>query len=72
MAPNSENGWIEYRRSVLENIQDNKSETKDQAKEIGKLREEIAVLKVKAGVWGLVGGAIPVAIFIALRALGKI
>lgn len=30
--------------------------------EFSKIWQEIAVLKVKAGVWGIIGGAIPVAI----------
>jgi hypothetical protein len=30
------------------------------------IREDVAVLKFKAGVWGLIAGAIPVAILIIL------
>ncbi len=76
MAPKSENGWTEYRRSVLENIQDNKSEIKEVQKVQTDFLVEITKLKVKAGAWGLMGGAISVMISIGigllLKMLGKI
>ena len=35
------------------------------------IHKEIATLKVKAGVWGLAGGMIPVAIYIAVQLTKK-
>ena len=35
--------------------------------DISKLKVEIAVLRVKSGVWGLIGGAIPVGIAIMAK-----
>jgi len=38
------------------------------AKAINKIHVEIAVLKVKSGIWGAMGGAIPIAIYFFLEA----
>lgn len=65
MAPNNENGWLQWGKYVLKLIEDHD-------KKLDKVIVEIAKLKVKSGVWGLIGGSIPVAIFIALRVAGKI
>lgn len=53
------NGWDQYQRLVLRELEMNSSSIKDLAAEITILRVEIAYLKVKAGVWGLIAGAIP-------------
>jgi hypothetical protein len=34
--------------------------------DVTKIREDVAVLKFKAGVWGLLGGSLPVAIILIL------
>lgn len=39
--------------------------------QISQLKIEIAMLKVKAGVWGLLGGALPVIIFIGQEFIQK-
>lgn len=40
-------------------------------REVVKVQIDIATLKVKAGIWGLIGGAIPVVITIAIYLLVK-
>lgn len=39
----------------------------DKLDDIPKLREEIAALKVKSGVWGAVGASIPVIVMLAVQ-----
>lgn len=54
-------GWDEWRRYILkelERLNDNYSKLSDVSVN---MRSEIAALKVRAGVWGAIGGAIPVA-----------
>jgi hypothetical protein len=41
-------------------------------KEIVKVQIDIATLKVKASIWGLMGGAIPVAILLAVYLVEKL
>jgi len=41
------------------------------SKEISDMKVEIALLKMKAGVWGLLGAAIPIAIAIILKIVWK-
>ena len=61
-----ENGWNEWSRHVLAELkrlsdgQDKYQEKTDAA--FLDLKVEIAKLKVKSGLWGLAGGAIPVAV----------
>lgn len=59
---NESNGWTEYRKLVLKELEDLNVEAIESRKDNIKIREEIAALKVKAGVWGMMGGAIPVII----------
>ena len=56
MAPTDANGrdsWTEWRQHVLITLKDLNSK-------MDQVRLEVAGLKVKAGIWGLVGAAIPV------------
>ena len=54
------NGWIEYRALILSELKTLNTEVTSMRKEQTNIREDIAGLKVKAGVWGLIGGMIPV------------
>jgi len=75
------NGWNEYAKHVLKELerhsawQDRMDEKfaahqRDMALQHASLQTEIAMLKVKAGVWGAVAGAIPAAV-VAFYALAK-
>lgn len=44
----------------------------DLRKEVVKVQIDVATLKVKAGIWGAVGGAIPIAIGIGIWLLEKL
>ena len=67
MQQHSEDGWDEYRRHVLsELISLNKSLEKLNDRfsaflstDISNIKVEVATLKVKAGLWGLLGASIP-------------
>ena len=54
-----ENGWNEWSKYVLASVDEIK-------KDVKKLVTDVATLKVKAGIWGLVGGGIPVIILIGV------
>ena len=63
---NAPNDWNEYRALVLHELENlNKAVDALEVERIN-VREEIAKLKVKSGIWGMIGGAIPVLIGIAL------
>lgn len=66
MGNSGSNGWIEYRKLVLKELEDLSRAVAEIRTEQTKIREAIAGLNVKSGVWGLVGGAIPVSIGIAV------
>ena len=52
----TDNGWPEWKKLVL-----SKLDTLDRVEENQQIiRQDIAGLKVKAGIWGLVAGSIPV------------
>lgn len=57
-----ENGWREYQRLVLEKLDRHENRLDSIDKSLGKLREEIVILKVKCGMYGVAGGLIPVLI----------
>tara|TARA_R110002094_G_scaffold104568_1_gene103886 strand:+ start:753 stop:992 length:240 start_codon:yes stop_codon:yes gene_type:complete len=66
---NDHDGWDEYRRLILSELERLDEAVKDSNKsdaaalnklllDVIKLREEVVALKVKAGVWGILGGVI--------------
>ena len=70
MSGEGGNGWDEYKLLVVDKLdglgkkQDTFDEKLDNlkshfTKEVTSIREHVAVLRVKAGVWGLIGGAVP-------------
>lgn len=60
------NGWIEYRALILSELKTLNTEVTSMREEQVKIREDIATLKVKSGIWGLAGGLIPVLITLAV------
>ena len=68
------NGWNEWSRHVLKELERLNECYEDLAKEFHEYRiksaENFATLKVKAGLWGALAGAVPVALGM-LYALSK-
>jgi len=71
MTNDSGNGWGEYRKLVMTEIERLASEIRHERNngkqvqqhlwdQMLRIEKEVASLKVKCGVWGLVGGLIPV------------
>ncbi len=55
-SPNGWNEWAKYVLKELERLNEGQKETNDQMQ---LLRTDVAMLKVKAGIWGAVAGSIP-------------
>jgi hypothetical protein len=63
MPPNNtENGWNEWGRHVLSELKRLNEWVGEVDKKQTTILMQLSALKVKAGVWGLIAGAIPVAI----------
>lgn len=69
------NGWTLYQKLVLADLERHSKDLKainEELKEhMRKVEVEIAMLKVKSGIWGLAGGMIPVAVVLVLEFLKK-
>ena len=65
MTPDT-NGWPVWEKFILGEIERGSEERRTIMENQVKIRSDIATLKVKAGLWGLAGGAIPVAVMIAV------
>jgi hypothetical protein len=66
------NGWSGYGKLVLAELERLNKNVKEVEKSQQKIQIEIAMLKVKSGVWGAIAGAIPatvVAIYIIIKSL---
>ena len=63
------NGWNEWSRHVLSELERLNKWNENIANKQNEILVQIAMLKVKSGVWGLIGGAIPVAIGIVIMYL---
>ena len=66
------NGWNKHEMLVMDKLDTLVANDKCIEKKIGDLRVDVAKLKVKAGIWGLLGGTIPVGIAILLFILKEV
>lgn len=64
------NGWSEYQRLVLSKLDDLTSEVRDLREDQQQTKIDVAMLQVKAGVFGVVGGLLPFGLFVAYQILG--
>ena len=71
MAPPSNdrapNGWNEWSKFVLKELERLNSCYENLDAKVDSIKEDVVMLKVKAGLWGALGGAIPVIAFILLK-----
>jgi len=67
----SENDWKSWSKYVLMELKRQSDCCTELSKKLDSINVDLAKLKVKAGVWGTIGGATPVLILIALYFLGK-
>ena len=71
MPPQEEtNGWGQYSRLVMAKLDEHQKLLESMNAELTKIHVEIAMLKVKSGLWGALAGAIPVVILLILKSLG--
>jgi len=61
-----QNGWNEWSKYVLSELQRLNTSYEGLRSETEKIRVEIATLKVKSGVWGAAGAMVPIAIIVIL------
>ena len=61
---NSTNGWSKQEKFVLEGMEHLRENQKEIFGKLDTIIVDIATLKVKAGVWGLVGGMISVGVML--------
>ena len=64
MAEN--NGWSKYEKMVIDKLGDHDDKFNGIENKLTQIQVDIATLKVKAGVWGGIGGLIPVVIAIVM------
>jgi len=60
------NGWAEWSRHVLKELERLDHCYEELNKQCTRVNIEMNILKVKAGIWGLIGAAIPVVIGLAV------
>jgi hypothetical protein len=63
------NDWNEWRKLVLHELETHSSDLKEIRENVSKVKTEIAMLKVKSGLWGAVAGMIPVIILLLINHL---
>ena len=49
--------WSEYRRLVMAGLRDLKADIDSVDRKLDKIKEDVLMLKIKAGIFGTVGGA---------------
>ena len=61
-----DNGWSKYEKMVIEKLDDHDQKFTGIEDKLTQIQVDIATLKVKAGVWGAIGGLIPAVIAIVM------
>ena len=61
-----DNGWSKYEKMVIEKLDDQDDKYNGIENKLTQIQVDIATLKVKAGVWGGIGGLIPAVIAIVM------
>ena len=68
MPPKSnDNGWKEWGKHVLAEIERLAIDTKSLHCKVDQLGKDVAKLKIKAGIWGVAAGSLPVGMFVLIR-----
>ena len=61
-----DNGWSKHEKMVIEKLDDHDDKFNGIEDKLTQIQVDIATLKVKAGVWGGIGGMIPAVIAIVM------
>jgi len=64
---NQEGEWREYQKYVLNELQRHNQLLEKINDKLSKVDSEIATLKVKSGLWGMLGAAVPLAIAMSFK-----
>ena len=67
---NEDSGWREWSKYVLKELERLSAANEESNRRLAKIESNIEGLNIKAGVWGMIAGLIPVAIMIFFN-LGK-
>lgn len=60
------NGWREWSRYVLKELERLNVCYNELDHKMSTLLKEVTILKVKSGMWGMIGGAVPVMVMLAI------
>ena len=61
-----DNGWSKYEKMVIDKLDDHDDKFNGIEDKLTQIQVDIATLKVKAGIWGGIGGLIPAVIAIVM------
>lgn len=64
------NGWSRSERLVMSKLDELTEEVRGLRNDMQKTKIDVAMLQVKAGVFGLVGGLLPFGLFVAYQIVG--
>ena len=70
--PPDNDSWDEWRIYILKELKRQAEQNKQVIHKLDEVKTDIATLKVKAGVWGLIGGMIPVVVILGIWLLKTI
>ncbi len=60
------NSWAEWSKYVLKELERNNNDHESMSDKLDKIAVEIAMLKVKSGLWGTIGGLVSAAVFLLI------
>ena len=69
--PENPDGWGEWSRYVLKTLERLDEDIKELTDTIGGMRRDVVMLQVKSGIWGALGGMIPVIVGLGIWFLTK-
>lgn len=63
----SKNGWAEYRKLVLKDLDRHEELLTEILRAVSRARTDIALLQLRAGIWGFAAGALPVILLLLMN-----
>lgn len=69
--PENPDQWAEWSKHVLRELERLNGVMEGMREEMGKMKTEVAMLKMKSGLWGAMGATIPIAVMVAVQILLK-
>lgn len=70
--PTDSNEWRDWSKFVLKELERLNNCQEESNRKLNEIKTEIVALQVKSGIWGAIGGMIPIFVLIAIKVFERL